>query len=174
MRTQTKLYRIGGRQSAKPAVTAALSPHLTGAKEITSQDSDVPASDGLPRQVHWDRFNMPIPLRTLSTTAELDLALEQSSVRPVVIFKHSPTCGISAQAFESISEWPAAEAPDADFFVVSVRASRALSTELAQRFAIRHESPQALVIENGKVVWHGSHFRATAESIGSALDRLAS
>ena len=71
---------------------------------------------------------MPIPLRTLSTTAELDLALEQSAVRPVVIFKHSPTCGISAQAFESISEWLSAEAPDADFFVVPVQASRALST----------------------------------------------
>ena len=117
---------------------------------------------------------MPIPLRTLSTAAELDLALEQSSVRPIVIFKHSPTCGISAQAFESIAEWLDADAPAADFFVVPVQASRALSTLLAQRFAIRHESPQALVIENGKVVWHGSHFRATAESIGSALDRLAS
>ena len=117
---------------------------------------------------------MPIPLRTLSTTAELDLALEQSSVRPVVIFKHSPTCGISAQAFESISEWLAAEAPDADFFVLPVQASRALSIELAQRFAIRHESPQALVIDHGEVVWHGSHFRATADSIAAALDRLAS
>lgn len=117
---------------------------------------------------------MPIPLRTLSTAADLDLALEQSSVRPVVIFKHSPTCGISAQAFESITEWLDAETPAADFFVIPVQASRELSTLLAQRFTIRHESPQALVIENGKVVWHGSHFRATAAAIGSALDRLAS
>ena len=117
---------------------------------------------------------MPIPLRTLSTDAELDLALEQSAIRPVVIFKHSPTCGISAQAFESISDWLATATPAADFFVLPVRASRALSTALAQKFGIRHESPQALVIENGKVVWHGSHFRATAEGIGSALERLAS
>lgn len=117
---------------------------------------------------------MPIPLRTLSTTAELDLALEQSSVRPVVIFKHSPTCGISAQAFESISDWLAAAAPAADFFVLPVRTSRALSTELAQKFGIRHESPQALVIDQGEVVWHGSHFRATAGSIAAALDKLTS
>lgn len=114
----------------------------------------------------------PTPLRTLSTTEELDRALEQSSERPAVIFKHSPTCGISAQAFESISEWLKGEVPDADFYVVPVPASRALSTQLSQQFGIRHESPQVMVIDCGQVVWHGSHFRATASSIAAALDKL--
>ncbi len=117
---------------------------------------------------------MANPLQTLSTSEELSSALGQSSVRPIVIFKHSPTCGISAQAFESIAEWLAsAAAPAADFFILPVRASRALSTALAQKFGIRHESPQALVIDQGEVVWHGSHFRATAGSIAAALDKLA-
>jgi len=112
------------------------------------------------------------PLRTLSTTEELERAIEQSSQRPAVIFKHSPTCGISAQAFESISEWLAGEVPDADFYVVPVQASRALSTDLARRFGIRHESPQVMVIDRGEVRWHGSHFRATATAIAAALDKL--
>lgn len=115
---------------------------------------------------------MASPLHTLSTTEELDHALEQSSERPAVIFKHSPTCGISAQAFESISEWLKGEVPNADFYVVPVQASRALSTQLSQRFGIRHESPQVMVIDRGQVVWHGSHFRATASSIAAALDKL--
>ena len=89
-----------------------------------------------------------------------------------MIFKHSPTCGISAQAFESISEWLAGPAPNIDLVVVPVQASRAVSTVLAQRFAIRHESPQAMVIVDGRVVWHGSHYRATAGSIAAALDKL--
>lgn len=116
---------------------------------------------------------MPHSFRVLSTLGELDSALAQSSVRPIVIFKHSPTCGISAQAFASIVEVLEDQAPDADWFVVPVQASRAVSTELAKRFAIRHESPQALVIDRGEVVWHGSHFRATAGSIAAALDKLA-
>lgn len=115
---------------------------------------------------------MPNSLRTLSTIDELDRALQQSSQRPAVIFKHSPTCGISAQAFESISEWLTGEVPDADFYVVPVQASRALSTHLAQTFGIRHESPQVMVIDRGEVVWHGSHYRATATSIAAALDKL--
>ncbi len=116
---------------------------------------------------------MPTPFRTLSTTAELESALALSSVLPVVIFKHSPACGISAQAFESISEWLAAKSPAADIFVLPVQSSRALSTALAEKFGIRHESPQALVIDHGQVVWHGSHHRATAGSIAAALDQLA-
>jgi bacillithiol system protein YtxJ len=116
---------------------------------------------------------MPHNFRVLSTLGELDAALAQSSVRPIVIFKHSPTCGISAQAFASIVEVLEDQAPDADWFVVPVQASRAVSTELAKRFAIRHESPQALVIDRGEVAWHGSHFRATAGSIAAALDKLA-
>lgn len=116
---------------------------------------------------------MPTPFHTLSTPAELDRALERSSQRPIVIFKHSPTCGISAQAFESISEWLARSSPGAEFFVLTVQSSRALSAAIAQKFGIRHESPQALVIEDGQVVWHGSHFRATAGSIAAALDKLA-
>ena len=116
---------------------------------------------------------MPSPFRTLSTTAELESALERSSVIPVVIFKHSQTCGISAQAFESISEWWMAKSPVADIFVLPVQDSRALSTAVAQRFGIRHESPQAIVIDQGEVVWHGSHYRATAGAIAAALDALA-
>lgn len=116
---------------------------------------------------------MPSSLRTLSTTEGLELALAQSAQRPAVIFKHSPTCGISAQAFESISGWLDGKIPDADFYVVPVPASRAVATALAQRFGIRHESPQVMVIDGGEVTWHGSHFRATASAIAAALDQLA-
>ncbi|MEY4637447.1 MAG: hypothetical protein RJA55_3245 [Acidobacteriota bacterium] len=111
------------------------------------------------------------PFKTLSTSDQLDRALDESSRRPAVIFKHSPTCGISAQAFESISEWVTGKVPDADFYLVPVQASRALSTQLAQQFGIRHESPQVMVIDRGEVVWHGSHYRAAATSIAAALDK---
>ena len=71
---------------------------------------------------------MPQDFPVLSTIAELDSALAQSSVRPIVIFKHSPTCGISAQAFQSVSEFLEGQVPDADWFVIPVQASRSRCT----------------------------------------------
>lgn len=115
---------------------------------------------------------MPNHFTILSSIAELEHALEGSAVRPLVIFKHSPTCGTSAQAFESISDWLEGIALEVDFFLVPVQASRTVSTDLAQRFGIRHESPQAIVIADGRVVWHGSHYRATPTAISAALDKL--
>jgi bacillithiol system protein YtxJ len=76
--------------------------------------------------------------------------------------------------FESLREFLNERVPDgANWFLLSVRASRAVSTEVATRFGIRHESPQALVLSGGKVVWHGSHYRATPTAIVAALEKLA-
>lgn len=116
---------------------------------------------------------MSTVFQTLSTPEELESAIARSSALPIVIFKHSPSCGISAQALESISEWLSGGVQAAEFYVLPVQASRPLSQALAQRFGIRHESPQVMVIDRGHVVWHGSHFRATAAGIRAALGKLA-
>ena len=110
-------------------------------------------------------------LQPLSTLDDLDAAIARSAHRPVVIFKHSPTCGTSAQAHESILELLAGQPPEADWFVVSVRANREVSTAIANRFGVRHESPQVLILNAGTVVWHASHFRVTGPALREALSR---
>jgi len=112
-------------------------------------------------------------LRTISTLDDLESAIAISSDRPSVIFKHSPACGLSAQAFESVRELLNHGTTNANWFLLSVRGSRALSSVVATRFGIRHESPQALVLSGGKLVWHGSHFRAMSSAIVAALEKLA-
>ena len=108
----------------------------------------------------------PRPLRHLN---ELDAALAAASVRPILIFKHSETCGISAQAYEEVvslladPEWPV------DIYLVSVWAGRAVSNAIAARLHVRHASPQILLMEKGVVRWNASHFRVTADAIRSAL-----
>ena len=47
---------------------------------------------------------MTLPLTHLTTVAELDAALAGSTSRPILIFKHSVTCGTSALALEEIDE----------------------------------------------------------------------
>ena len=111
--------------------------------------------------------------RTIATLDELESAISGSSDRPSVIFKHSPTCGLSAMAFESIRESLDQQGTSANWFLLPVRTSRGVSSAVTTRFGIRHESPQALILFEGKVAWHGSHYRAMAASISAALDRLA-
>ncbi len=107
-------------------------------------------------------------LRALERVDELDGLVTASQVRPVIIFKHSPTCGTSAQAFEEIQDLLAASL-DADIYVANVLRHRPVCQAIADRFGIRHESPQVLVLRNGEVVWHGSHYRVTADAIRDAV-----
>ena len=109
-------------------------------------------------------------MHSLRSSADLDDAIQRSFEQPVIIFKHSATCGTSAMAHEEIEAFVEG-APWADVFVVSVHGGRAVSDEIAARFKVRHESPQALVIKNGELAWHASHFRVTSSAVAAALDK---
>jgi bacillithiol system protein YtxJ len=53
----------------------------------------------------------------LADASEIDRALADSSKRPVLIFKHSPTCGSSAQAYEEIESLLTEELPAGAYLV---------------------------------------------------------
>jgi bacillithiol system protein YtxJ len=107
-------------------------------------------------------------MQPLTSLGELDTALARSVARPIVIFKHSHTCGTSAQAYDEIED-VLGRGLGAETFLVDVRAHRSLSQAIAARFNVRHESPQVLLIQNGAVRWHTSHFRVTADAIAAAV-----
>jgi bacillithiol system protein YtxJ len=114
----------------------------------------------------------PTDTRTFSplTSAEqFDAILESSRRQPVVIFKHSPACGTSAQAYDEL-EALLHDAPGAAVFLINVLTNRSLSQTIAARFRIRHESPQVLVLQDEQVRWHGSHFRVTAGNVKKAVE----
>ena len=116
---------------------------------------------------------MPETFHPINTLDDLESAIALSAERPVVIFKHSYTCGMSAMMFESLKDSMDDAKADADWFVLSVQASRAVSAAMAARFRIRHETPQALVLFGEQVVWHGSHYRATWSAIVAAIAQTA-
>jgi bacillithiol system protein YtxJ len=102
---------------------------------------------------------------------ELDDLTRRSHQNPVLIFKHSRTCGTSAMAFDELEE-VTHRSPSLHVVVVDVLTDRALSREIAARFGIRHESPQVLLLSGGDVRWHASHYRVTAAAIGQAVAAL--
>ena len=39
-----------------------------------------------------------------------------------------------------------------------------------KKLGVRHETPQALLIRDGRVVWSASHFRVTADAVVDAIN----
>jgi bacillithiol system protein YtxJ len=117
---------------------------------------------------------MAITLRELRTMEDLDAALAASGGRPLLVFKHSLTCGTSAFAFEELERLAAAPPEAMEIGVVAVQHSRALSQAIAERWQIRHESPQALLVVDGQLRWHASHYRLTREVMADAISRAVS
>jgi bacillithiol system protein YtxJ len=107
----------------------------------------------------------------LHTLEDLDRLLDEPSGAPVLIYKHSITCGTSGMALEEIGDLAAGPSIGARIGVVMVQPARDVSNDIARRFGVRHESPQVLLVQAGKVVWQASHYRVTAESISAALAR---
>lgn len=57
--------------------------------------------------------------------------------------------------------------------LVRVIEERAVSLALAERLGVRHESPQVLLIRDGRVDWHDSHHRITAPALAAAVGQGA-
>jgi len=109
----------------------------------------------------------------LTTVEDLDRLLDEAASKPVLIYKHSLTCGRSAMAFEEIRDLVEGPPIGAQVALVNVQPARTLSDEIETRFGVRHESPQALLVHDGRVIWRASHLRVTAEAIAAALANAA-
>ena len=99
---------------------------------------------------------------------DLEQLLAQSKNDPVLIFKHSTQCPISSQAYDEFTDF-AEGVRNLVCGAVLVIENRKLSNAIAERFGVRHESPQALLIKDGRVVWHASHWSITSDSLSDAL-----
>ena len=112
-------------------------------------------------------------LTPLEREDQLDALLDESRTRPVVIFKFSRTCGTSAYAADELHTYLQGDPADARYAVVTVQTHRDVSNAIAARFGVRHESPQLLVLRDGAVAWHASHYRVTADALAGALSPSA-
>ena len=94
-----------------------------------------------------------IPLQLMG---QLDEIIALSKEKPVLIFKHSTRCSISRFALKQFeNEFDLQNQIDAYF--LDLLEFRAISNEIASRFGIMHQSPQLLLIKEGKVLYDASH-----------------
>lgn len=104
-----------------------------------------------------DHFN------AITDTKELERLLTRSHEQPVIVFKHSTTCPISAAAYDEMAR---VEQPVA---LVVVQSARDVSREVETQTGVEHESPQVLVLRNGKAVWNASHRKVKSDAVENAV-----
>ncbi|HYP25790.1 MAG TPA: bacillithiol system redox-active protein YtxJ [Blastocatellia bacterium] len=108
-------------------------------------------------------------VKELKNLEELEEAIKESKERPVLFFKHSSTCPISARAFREFKNHLEEADSGVSYKLVTVQVARPVSNEIAQRLQVRHETPQAILVREGREVWNASHFSITSNSLEEAI-----
>jgi bacillithiol system protein YtxJ len=106
---------------------------------------------------------MKAVINKIDSVEELEEIFAKSNEKPVALFKHSTTCPISADVYHEIKN------VDGEINLVVVQTARSISNEIAARTGIRHESPQAIVLKDGKPVYHASHYDITSNEVNEKL-----
>jgi bacillithiol system protein YtxJ len=88
----------------------------------------------------------------------------------LLLFKHSPSCPISARAFFEYRGFCEAH-PEINSLWLHVIDQRPASLSVSEVTGVTHESPQALWIQDGAVIWHASHGAITQASLKEATAR---
>ena len=81
--------------------------------------------------------------------------LDQSMKESVFLFKHSIRCGVSSMVLKRFEKQM--NERNKKYYFLNILANRNLSDWVADELNIRHESPQLIVLKDGKVIAYDSH-----------------
>jgi len=113
---------------------------------------------------------MSAPWLPLTQPDQLTDLARASHEQPVLIFKHSTTCSISAAAKSKIErQWADSGLADVPLYYLDLLRFRPLSAQIAEQFGVRHESPQLLLIHNGECRYDASHMGIRLNDVKAAL-----
>ena len=94
----------------------------------------------------------------ITITSEDEVQRIFNSPEYAIIYKHSPRCMTSLMAYRQlkmdVNAVPHVEIP---LYIVDVVSNRNESLAIADRFKVRHESTQILVVKNGECLYNASH-----------------
>lgn len=105
-------------------------------------------------------------MQEIHTVDDWNRVVEKSNTDPVLVIKHSTTCPISAAGYREFQAFDT-ETPK---YCVIVQTSRDVSQKIAVDTGVRHESPQALLLKNGEVVWHAAHYDIQQSALEKAMN----
>lgn len=104
----------------------------------------------------------------LTDLGQLNEIIALSNDTPVAIFKHSTRCSVSRMALRQFeNEFDLSDKVTAYF--LDLIAYRDVSNEIAHRFGVQHQSPQLILIKDGKAVYNASHSDIDAEELKARI-----
>lgn len=112
--------------------------------------------------------------KTLDHTDTIEEIREISGMRPVLIFKHSTRCGVSSMALNRLErDWHEDEMSSLSAFFLDLVRHRNVSNAISETFQIPHQSPQVLIIKDGKCIFDTSHMGISYREIKNMVNSLA-
>ncbi len=110
-----------------------------------------------------------VPWHALTEAEQIDKIESESKDQCIMIFKHSTRCGISRMVLNNFEKEYDLTEEDHKMYFLDLLANRDISNLVAERFEVRHESPQLIIVKDGKVVHHASHHSIEVESLKKHL-----
>jgi bacillithiol system protein YtxJ len=100
--------------------------------------------------MNWNQIN---------DIAQLEQIKEESFKNPVLLFKHSTTCSISAMALNRMERnYNQEKVGNLKPYYLDLLNHRDISKKIAEEFEVEHESPQAIIVQNGEAIYNASHY----------------
>jgi bacillithiol system protein YtxJ len=120
-----------------------------------------------------DKGQHRLAWHSLEDSSGLEAAIQRSHDHPVLLFKHSTRCSISAMALDRLQRgWDIPE----EFvqpWLLDLIQHRDISNAIAERLGVMHQSPQAILLRDGRVVWHASHSAISMAAVKQAMAAAA-
>lgn len=107
--------------------------------------------------------------KVLESESQLEDAMKESFDKPVVLFKHSVTCGISAGVKYGLErDWDFTK-EELSFYYLDLLSYRAISNKIADDLAVTHQSPQVILVKNSKAIFDTSHHAISISGLHQAM-----
>lgn len=109
-----------------------------------------------------------VPWIELVNETQLREAIERSTEKPILFFKHSTRCSISSMALSRFEEnWNVEN--NCEIYFLDLLAYRTLSNLIAELTNVEHQSPQVIVLKNKEVIYSATHSSISASEIEKLL-----
>ena len=117
-----------------------------------------------------DNLDKPgVPWIQLDSLEMLEQVDAESFNQPVAILKHSTSCGISRMVLRQFEKDYDLESDSVKLYFLDLLRFREISNRIASKFNVPHESPQLIILKDGKVVHDSSHSAIEVNSIKMAI-----
>ena len=112
-----------------------------------------------------------IKWKTLDHEEQLTELIEHSEKKPIALFKHSTRCSLSSMVKSRLERGWDIEDSDIDIYYLDLINNRDISNKIASLYSIEHQSPQLIVLNQGKVLYHASHGEIDAGVLKESIEK---